>query len=411
MLDKKKDGLNNEKKILNEYNEQRERKPGKLEVRTSKSHELRFAVEPDVIKLSTDVPQRHSKENEIRFAIEPGVAGISKEHELRFDQHDNRLNKDPDLRFAHPDSYRLSSSGQAVQRLSKDQQQLDEQQLREHQLREHQLREYQLRGHQLRQQQSRESGVRLSKLDTQGAPWASSLAQQQKYPPPPGSPHSLYNHQAYDNMAAFDTCCCCSLRAGSTIIGLISLILSLGVGAALCLVMLAADLQEVLKSAYYTYHDLENPTKTYAPNGTIIGGAPEWRNLEDPTLMYVELVIIAILIYMFCCSVVDCLLVIGAIWEKTYLLVPWMVVQWITILLTIGIFGIILWHELVTMPRYWWAIMFVVGTVILMVLAFVVVLSLYQLIRDREYPEYYQGAELVHRHMWLSSNNEGKYYK
>ncbi|CAL4061677.1 unnamed protein product [Meganyctiphanes norvegica] len=385
MLDKKKKGFNKEEKELNIDNAQNSSRPGKdKDLKTSKVHELRFAVEPDVI-LTKDTPSRHSKENDIRFAIEPGIHSISKEHELRFGQPDGRYNSEP------PSS-----------RLSKEALEISEKQLREHQWREQQLREYQLRGHQLRQN-PREPSVRLSKLDNRASPWASN-ALQQKYPPPPG----LYNPKAYE-MATFDTCCCCSLRAGSTIIGLLSLVLSLGVGAALCLVMVAADLQEVLKSAYYTYHDLENPTRTYAPNGTILG-APEWRNMEDPELMYVELVIIAILIYMFCCTVVDSLLVIGAIWEKTYLLVPWMVVQWITIFLTIGIFGIILWHELVTMPRYWWAVMFVVGTVILMVLAFVVVLSLYQLLRDREYPEYYQGAELVHRHIWLS-NQKGKYYE
>lgn len=52
-------------------------------------------------------------------------------------------------------------------------------------------------------------------------------------------------------------------------------------------------------------------------------------------------------------------------------------------------------HELVAMPRYWWAVMFMVAVVILMVLAFVLVLSLYQAIKEREAPEFYQGAELV----------------
>lgn len=60
-------------------------------------------------------------------------------------------------------------------------------------------------------------------------------------------------------------------------------------------------------------------------------------------------------------------------------------------------------HELVAMPRYWWAVMFMVAVVILMVLAFVLVLSLYQAIKEREAPEFYQGAELV------VSTNECKY--
>nr|XP_045589107.1 uncharacterized protein LOC123751048 isoform X1 [Procambarus clarkii] len=206
-------------------------------------------------------------------------------------------------------------------------------------------------------------------------------------------------------MAAFESCCCCSLRAGSIFIGVLSLVLSVGTGAVCVLLVTAQDLDQVIQTAYNTYHDLENPIKVYGPNGT--GGARD-LNLEDPELMYIEWSIIATLLFMFVCSVVDVLLVIGAIRETPWMLLPWMVVQWITIFFTIALFGLVLWHELVAMPRYWWAVMFVVAVVILMLLSFVLVLSLYQSVKEREMPEFYQGAELVHRHIWLSQ--KGKYY-
>ncbi|XP_066961354.1 uncharacterized protein [Macrobrachium rosenbergii] len=204
-------------------------------------------------------------------------------------------------------------------------------------------------------------------------------------------------------MATFDSCCCCSLRAGSIFIGLLSLVLSLGGGAVCCLLISAEELDQVIQTAYNTYHDLQNPIKVYGPNGA------EDLNLKDPEMMYIEWGIIATLLFMFVCTVVDVLLVIAAIRETPYMMVPWMVVQWITIFLTISIFGIVLWYQLVAMPRYWWAVMFVVAVVILMIMSFVLVLSLYQSVRERELPEFYQGAELVHRHIWLSQ--KGKYYE
>ncbi|KAK7074501.1 hypothetical protein SK128_004002 [Halocaridina rubra] len=208
-------------------------------------------------------------------------------------------------------------------------------------------------------------------------------------------------------MSTFDSCCCCSLRAGTIFIGFLSLICSLGGGGLSCLLISLGDgLKEVIQTTYNTYHDLQNPIKVYGPNGTVSGA--EDLNLNDPELMFIEWGIIATLLFMFVCTVVDVLLIIAAIREAPWLMVPWMVVQWLTILLTISIFGVILWYQLVAMPRYWWAVMFVVAVVILMILAFVLVLSLYQSVREREYPEFYQGAELVHRHIWLSQ--KGKYY-
>ncbi|XP_045105581.1 uncharacterized protein LOC123501065 isoform X2 [Portunus trituberculatus] len=207
-------------------------------------------------------------------------------------------------------------------------------------------------------------------------------------------------------MAAFESCYCCSLRAGSAFIGFLGLLASVG-GAALCvLVVTAEDLGQTLQTAYNTYYDLENPIKVYGPNGTISG--PRDLNLGDPELMYVELATICTLVVMFLCSVVNALLIIGAIREVPWMMLPWMVVQWVIILITITIFGLVLWHELVSMPRYWWAVMFMVAVVILMVLSFVLVLSLYQSVKEREAPEFYQGAALVHRHIWLSQ--KGKYY-
>ncbi|XP_071544129.1 uncharacterized protein [Panulirus ornatus] len=197
-----------------------------------------------------------------------------------------------------------------------------------------------------------------------------------------------------------------SLWAGTAFIGLLSLVLGL-CGGSVCILMLTAErLDQVLQTAYNTYHDLENPIRDYSPNSTEEGSRK--LNLQDPELMYIEWTIIATLLFMFVCSVVDALLILGAIRETPWMLLPFMVVQWLTILFTIAIFGLVLWHELVAMPRYWWAVMFVVAVVILMILAFVLVLSLYQSIRERELPEYYQGAELVHRHIWLSQ--KGKYY-
>ncbi|KAK3871830.1 hypothetical protein Pcinc_009311 [Petrolisthes cinctipes] len=208
-------------------------------------------------------------------------------------------------------------------------------------------------------------------------------------------------------MAAFESCCCCSLRAGSAFIGFLGLVLSVG-GGALCLLLVTAeDLAGILQAAYNTYYYLENPNKLYGPNGTETAG-PRDLELADPTLMYVEWVILATLLYMFAATVSNSLLIIGSIREATWMMLPWMVVQWLTILLTIAIFGLVLWQELVAMPRYWWAVMFMVAVVILMVLAFVLVLSLYQAIKEREAPEFYQGAELVHRHIWLSQ--KGKYF-
>lgn len=208
-------------------------------------------------------------------------------------------------------------------------------------------------------------------------------------------------------MATFDSCCCCSLRAGAIFIGLLSLVLSLGGGAVCCLLIsVGGELDQVIQAAYNTYHDLQNPIKVYGPNGTESGA--EDLNLNDPELMFIEWGIIATLLFMFVCTVVDVLLVIAASREAPWMMVPWMVVQWITIFLTISIFGFVLWYQLVAMPRYWWAVMFVVAVVILMIMAFVLVLSLYQSVRERELPEFYQGAELVHRHIWLSQ--KGKYY-
>ncbi|XP_042225998.1 uncharacterized protein LOC121869002 [Homarus americanus] len=184
------------------------------------------------------------------------------------------------------------------------------------------------------------------------------------------------------------------------------MVLSLGGGAMCVLLVTAEHLDQVLQTAYNTYQDLENPIKVYGTNGT--GTGETELNLGDPELMYIEWTIIATLLFMFVCTVVDVLLVIGAFRETPWMLLPWMVVQWITIFLTIALFGLVLWHELVAMPRYWWAVMFVVAVVILMILSFVLVLSLYQSIKEREMPEFYQGAELVHRHIWLSQ--KGKYY-
>ncbi|XP_042886789.1 uncharacterized protein LOC122262741 isoform X2 [Penaeus japonicus] len=208
-------------------------------------------------------------------------------------------------------------------------------------------------------------------------------------------------------MAAFDSCCCCSLRAGTIFIGMLSLVLSLGGGGLCCLLVTVDKLTEVIQAAYNTYHDLQNPIKVYGPNVTETG--PGELNLEDPVLMYIEWGVIATLLFMFVCTVVDVLLIVAAIREAPWMMVPWMVVQWVTIFLTIVIFGIVLWQQLVAMPRYWWAVMFVVAVVILMMMAFVLVLSLYQSVREREMPEFYQGAELVHRHIWLSQ--KGKYYE
>ncbi|XP_068238617.1 uncharacterized protein [Palaemon carinicauda] len=146
-------------------------------------------------------------------------------------------------------------------------------------------------------------------------------------------------------MATFDSCCCCSLRAGSIFIGLLSLVLSLGGGAVCCLLISAQELDQVIQAAYNTYHDLQNPIKVYGPNGTESGA--ENLNLQDPEMMFIEWGIIAMLLFMFVCTVVDVLLVLAAIRETPYLMIPWMVVQWLTIFLTISIFGIVLWYQLV----------------------------------------------------------------
>ncbi|XP_050698740.1 uncharacterized protein LOC126986503 [Eriocheir sinensis] len=207
-------------------------------------------------------------------------------------------------------------------------------------------------------------------------------------------------------MAAFESCYCCSLRAGSVFIGVLGLLASVG-GAALCLLVVTSDdLAKMLQTAYNTYHDLENPVRVYGPNGTLIG--PRELDLGDPTLLYVEWATVCTLVVMFLCSVVNVLLILGALREVPWMMMPWMVVQWVIILITITIFGLVLWHELVSMPRFWWAVMFMVAVVILMVLSFVLVLSLYQSVKEREAPEFYQGAALVHRHIWLSQ--KGKYY-
>lgn len=207
-------------------------------------------------------------------------------------------------------------------------------------------------------------------------------------------------------MAAFESCYCCSLRAGSAFIGVLGLLASVG-GAALCiLVVTAENLGQTLKIAYNTYQDLENPVKVYGRNETHTGRLD--LDLGDPELMYVEWATICTLVVMFLCSVVNVLLILGAIREVPWMMIPWMVVQWIIIFITVAIFGLVLWHELVSMPRYWWAVMFMVAVVILMVLSFVLVLSLYQSVKEREAPEFYQGAALVHRHIWLSQ--KGKYF-
>ncbi|KAG0728188.1 hypothetical protein GWK47_003794 [Chionoecetes opilio] len=165
-----------------------------------------------------------------------------------------------------------------------------------------------------------------------------------------------------------------------------------GVGVCV-LVVTAKDLGGTLQTAYNTYHDLENPVKVYGLNGSLEG--PRDLALADPELMYVEWVAVCTMVVMFLCAVVNILLIAGSTKEVPWMMTPWMVVQWVIIFITISIFGLVLWHELVSMPRYWWAVMFMVAVVILMVLSFVLVLSLYQSVKEREAPEFYQGAALV----------------
>ncbi|XP_076061212.1 uncharacterized protein LOC143036991 [Oratosquilla oratoria] len=207
-------------------------------------------------------------------------------------------------------------------------------------------------------------------------------------------------------MAIVEDCCCCSLRAGSIVTGFLCLILSASGSVLAGVLVFSGNLENVLQESWRMYNDFKTPLKIAGPNGTSTAVGYEPLQLNEDKLLGIEAILLGICVFLLACAVSDLLLIVGAARDSPMLMIPWMVVQWIVILLTIVFLALAIWMQLVLLPKYWWVVMFTVGVVIVMVLAFVLVLSDYQYIRDRIPPEYYQGAELVHRQIWLTHNGK-----
>ncbi|RXG50889.1 hypothetical protein Avbf_13736 [Armadillidium vulgare] len=130
---------------------------------------------------------------------------------------------------------------------------------------------------------------------------------------------------------------------------------------------------------------------------------PTPLNLSTSQILTIEFSILMCSVILGSSCISNVLLIIGAAKKLLYFLIPWLVLQWISLFTLMGILGVTLWQLILagSVGRYWGLLMFGIGVLILLLIALLFVLSLYQVIRDQEVPEIRPDIELMNRQLWI----------
>ncbi|XP_018018416.1 uncharacterized protein LOC108674939 isoform X2 [Hyalella azteca] len=118
--------------------------------------------------------------------------------------------------------------------------------------------------------------------------------------------------------------------------------------------------------------------------------------------------VLGLLVYFILCVIAATLLLSAAIWRLEELMLPWLVLEWVSLLSAIAVVGVLTWRLLEegVLLWCWWLVVLGTAVVVVLILCLVLVMEAYQTLPYEityDAPDAYEMQYITHKHLWATA--------